>query len=224
VLLVVGNLIKLVEVLVMLSVFAPALLLAGFLLCMRSGRDILRGGREWYLLFALAVYAGGYMLVLVDLRFFSVACFLLLIMGGMVLDRFAEQLFFQSYGRHRMMVILLSLSFMAWPVMKLAGHYQTGRKYHVMAEKVSEICRTPARMASDSRWHDSFYISYLSQHAFLGMLNPASTCEEMREELHRMEVDYLLVWEEVSSTCNGLERRAELSVDGLPPLRIMQVK
>jgi len=213
------NITMLLEVGTQLSLFSFAILLGILLMCVRPWRKLLTEGKEWYPLLAAAIYTGGYTLVLVDLRFFSFVEILLVIMGGIVLDRLLRSDFFTPL-RKTLVLTAFALSFMLYPAGKLISHRYTGKMYHEMSAKLAPIHIT-GRLASNDKWFDSFYLASLLEDQYLGKIRANLTDKEQLARLREFQIDYYLYWNNTNHPADFWDHAFPEVTHGLiPGLRI----
>ncbi|NCC51469.1 MAG: hypothetical protein EOM20_09670 [Spartobacteria bacterium] len=217
------NIGALAEVYLILSVFSIAAMLGLALLCMGPWRTF-RTRREWYPLGVLAVFSGGYTLVLIDLRFFAIAAVLTALVTGLVLHALLRNDFFRGPLRRATLCVILLLSFVVYPGIKLLGHLHTGKIYHQRARPLAALLGHDKRLASNEDWFTSLYYAALTGNKYLGKAHADWTPDALREQLAAHAIDYYFVWGVDDPNLPFLAAtHRELRQDAVPGLRVFDI-
>ena len=217
------NMGDLIQVYLLISVFSWAGILGLVLMSCCPWREFCRR-KEWFPLGVLAIFSGGYTLVLIDFRFFPVSAVLMILIMGIVLNECLKYTFFTHYIRRVLLLLVALLSFTVYPGIKLLGHLNTGREYHQQANRLRSVLNENVRLASNDDWFTSVYLSYLSGNIYMGKARADWSNDELQKQLDAFDVAYYLVWGDDDPTITYLESTyATIEQHGVADLRVFKI-
>jgi len=141
---------------------------------------------------AFLVYPLGYWLLLVEIRYLYPVPVLLLLLGFFVV----ENADWERIGpvRRYAAVTVLCASFLplpAWALIRL----ETGREIREKAVTLADVVPVGSRIASDSHWADTLYLSFYNNYKYYGLSRPEADPSEVNDQLKKFKIDYFFVWD-----------------------------
>jgi len=151
--------------------------------------------KEWFLLFSFLLFIGGYLPVHANIRYLSFAVVLLIIMGGIGLQKILETSFFADKFRTQMFILIYVASFAFYPCIELVNNANTGRYQYNIAKSI-EKCFTKEniRVATNLNWHDTLYIVDQLNGKYLGKTKSAEINYELLTELKEYNIEQFIFW------------------------------
>jgi len=221
---VLNNMGELIQVYLLISVFSLAGICGLILMSIRPWREFCKR-KEWYPLGVLAIFSGGYTLVLIDFRFFPIAAILTILITGIVLNELLKHTFFSHNLRRAVLLLAVMLSFTTYPVIKLLGHLHTGREYHQQADHLRSVLSKDTRLASNDDWFTSVYLAYLSGNKYLGKARADWSNDQLQKQLDTFDIAYYLVWGDDDPAIPYLESTyATIEQHAVTNLRIFSIQ
>jgi len=151
--------------------------------------------KEWFLIFSFLVFIGGYLLVYADIRYISFAVVLLIIMGGIGLQKILETSFFADKFRTQMFILIYFASFAFYPCIELINNANTGRYQYNIAKSIEEhFTKEDIRVATNLNWHDTLYIVDQLKGKYLGKTKSAEINDELLKELKKYNIEQFIFW------------------------------
>ena len=177
-----------------------------------------------FILLTFLVFPTGYILVIVLERYVWLMCFLLILMGGFITDRLAK-----SESLSKPAIILLSLA-IAIPFVymqtKALRHYDIAfdNSAHQAASLLQNDISKHSKIASDTEFRKSLFMSYHLAGGYYGFPKPNATCDEILAELKKHDIDYYLVWQESDINSEVLADFEEMSPPELKKPKVYRIK
>ena len=167
----------------------------------------------------IALFAGGYSLVLVEARYLWVLCIMSMLMGGYVLGRLFQNNFFSKTRRATILIIFL-LSFTVPASLRLINHANIGKGMYGLSQVLKNRITPGCNIASDTHWAGSLYLSYYLDCKYYGAQKKNISKAELRKQLRDYAIDYYLVWGRVAGDFRFLRDYEEITGGRIPGLKI----
>lgn len=216
------------ELIRFLKSFSPlsfAILIMTAMLVMHPLRTLMDQQRiALFLLLTFLVFPAGYILVVVFERYVWLMCFLLILMGGYIVDRSAK-----SGLLSKSALVLLSLAFVGpfvYMQTKALRHYdiEFDRSAHQAGSLLQDEITERSKIASDRQFRKSLFISYHLNSGYYGIGRPTASSDEILAELEKHEIEYYLVWRESEENAGILANFEEITVPGLEKPKVYRIK
>jgi hypothetical protein len=147
-----------------------------------------------FLLLTIAIFCAGYVLLLIDERFFWFPYLLLIVLNAYWIDRFI----FTAARVSRYLRIIIALLFFVLagyrPMCSLFLMKDTGKNLFDMAEILRNEYHVSGRMVSDSNWDQSFIVAYHAKMTYYGRVAKRRLQRDLAADLKKYDIDYMLVW------------------------------
>ncbi|HEV7300212.1 MAG TPA: hypothetical protein VGN72_12655 [Tepidisphaeraceae bacterium] len=170
----------------------PILLLGGLLVLSRAD---LRPRRPGFILAtAFLLYPCGYLVLHIERRFLAPVGLLMLLMVAYLIGRAAARGLLSGWWRRGIAAAVVGATFIGNPWDSLEKSRGTGRSTVELADRLRDTLPTGATVASDGRWGETLYLSYLRGWHYYGEPKPSQPDTAILDDLDRLNVDYLLVW------------------------------
>ncbi len=151
--------------------------------------------KDWFLLFSFMIFTAGYLPVRADIRFLSFAVFLLIIMGGIGLQKILETSFFSDKFRTQMLILIYIASFAFYPCVELVNNANTGKYQYYIAKSIEKhFTKKNIRIATNLNWHDTLYIVAQLNGKYLGKTKSTEINDTLLKELNDYNIDCFLFW------------------------------
>ena len=214
------NIIAIIKFLAMFSVLAlPALLAICIYLVTNYKRalyDILTS-----LLLILFVLFAGYALIAVDPRYIWLSQIIILA-GGVRLLTILPEKFRIPKVVYLISVVILCGSFIIRPVRETAVSINTGKDLFELNEKLAGYSIT-GKIASDSDWENSMYLSFWSGWHYYGM-NGGLADSAIIKELKEYDIDYYITWNPDDIPVIIRETYPEITGGEVSGIRVFQIR
>lgn len=165
-------------------------------------------------LVVIVLYSSGYLLIRTSDRYIWIACFLLLLIGGVYLDRVYNYL---SASKHpKIKIILITLlfgsSFLVTPVRRFIININQDRWIYDLAVVLKEKNIT-GNIASNKNWSNTSILSWYLKTKYFGMPTKSGDGKNVYDQLNERHIDYYLEW-------NGEESALESEKNKYPLIRL----
>jgi hypothetical protein len=172
-----------------------------------------------FLLATFGLYAAGYAILHVEMRYFWPLQLLLMVTGLELIRSWVRGGL--SGGRRVALVSLFVLSFLTIPLTDLIQSVHLNKDLHDVGEALEQKYGITGNLASD-RYGEVLYIAFKTGSKFYGVPKLGSDDQAVRAELERHPIDYYLSWHgEVPSL---KDRYPEITLEERPDLRIYQLR
>jgi hypothetical protein len=191
----------------------------------RFNKAIIRGTppEVLYPTIMIAIYAGGYSLVVVRARYLWVLCMVLMLMGGYVLNKLFENKFFTKTKRAVLLVIFF-LSFAAPAFKELDAYANRGKGIYSLSEVLKSRIGQGQKIASNTNWPGTLYLSYYLGGKYYGVPKGNISGAELNSELEKYSIEYFFVWGGAGGDFGFLSNYEEISGGRIPGLQIYGLK
>jgi hypothetical protein len=174
------------------SVFSAAIVLGSLLLRGVPRKDSGQFGLAPALA-TLGLYTAFYLALYSEERYMWPMGFLILIMGGAMLDALLKTPLAAGAFRPKFVILVFAASFMLHPVDELVGRANNGRGLAQIGERLREA-GVGGRIASSGDYGGSVVVAYHLGATFYGHPKPGMSSDETISELKRHSVRYSLNW------------------------------
>jgi hypothetical protein len=177
------------------SYFSVPICIAGILILLQRPGKILSQRQILYPFISLLLYSAGYCMVIVERRYIWVTFFLILMMGGYIIDKLLENDFF-TRTRKIAIYIFFIIAFAYRPaVIDLPAQKDEGKPYYLLSEELKKHIHPGDRMASNEEWNISSYLAYYLNVPYYGIPKSGIDKETLNKELHKFNINRYLIWQ-----------------------------
>ncbi|MEW6735617.1 MAG: hypothetical protein AB1489_30275 [Acidobacteriota bacterium] len=171
-----------------------------------------------YPLLTLLIYTAGLTIFHMEERYLWINDILLLLICGQLVN------YFSYTGKESLMIYLIALSFLLFPIKKLAQDINNGKDIYILSQTLASKYKIYGNVASSRYWNTSFHISYYLGSKYYGVPRKGVSDSEMLEELKRNNIDYYFVVNETANYAPVLSRYKEITNGEMVGLRIYALK
>jgi hypothetical protein len=218
-----GNIHIVANIFMDFSVLSIAIAIAYLLFWLRKFKRVAMPAEVLYPTITIALFAGGYSLVLVLARYLWVLCLMSMLMGGYVLGRLFQNNFFTKTRRAALLIILL-LSFVVPASLTLKRLANIGSGIYALSRALQNGIAPDYNIASNGNWGDSLYIAYHLGCRYYGVNKQNISKAELGEQLKKYGIDYYLVWGTGAGDFGFLSDYREITGGRLRGLKIYGLK
>ncbi len=169
----------------------------------------------------VALFAGAYSLIWVQERYLWVLCLLMMLMGGYVLARLFEYQFFTKVKIVKIVLLFIFFaSFVFGGVRTLRSYAGRGGWVHDLAQILKQRISPQDRIASNTNWAGTLFLSYHLNCRYYGMPKQNMTVAELKKDLEKYHVNYYFVWGGGPEDVRWLSGCPEITGGRMPGLRI----
>ena len=173
------------------------------------------------LLIIIILYSG-YLFLIVDRRYIWISCILLLILGIKILNFYFNSFTMSEYIKRTVLFIFLS-SFLFFPLIKLYTNININKDIYNIYNN-TKLYNINGRFASNSRWHDSLYLSFYNGWQYFGEQG-SLTSVNLKNQLEESNIDYFLLWEKSKKDkLEYLNNYEEITKGKIKDLKIYSLK
>jgi hypothetical protein len=205
------------------SIFSIVIIIGYILFCIPS---FLQDDRIFPLL-TIILYSGGYILLHPDERYLWIVKFLILLMGGYLLNVLFQSDFFND-TRKRILMIFFILSFIALPLNNLRAPNFDKEMYGILSKKLEKYNSLTGKIASNDKFSETLKLLFYSRMKmrYYGQAKKDISEDELKRELKKYDIDYYLVWEKssVRDSPKFLSLYREITRGEIPGLKIYSLK
>lgn len=167
-----------------------------------------------------------YVLIFVEFRYLYLIYFLVLLMGGHLLQLLFKNQFFTK-ARKSTILILFIISLLILPVTSLIQDKNSGKSTYDMANTIKTQYNIQGNMASNDEYLGSMYLAYLWNSNYYGTSqknwHPISDAE-LEKDLKTYNIDYYMVWGDSNSNKLLLSKYKDITDGKISNLKIYAVK
>ncbi len=204
------------------SVLSAAILFGYVLLCAVPLKKGMFRQAAIYPLMTVVLYAGGFLIYLVESRYLWPLCFLLLPMGGHLLHRLLKSDFFDPL-RTKIAIGVFVLSFIAIPLAQLIRDMNVGKDLYLISRTLDEHCEIKGRVASNMNWSETLKVSYHLNLRYYGVPKPGAGEKELEAELRKHGIEFFFVWDEEGEEISFLSEHEEVTGGKVAGLRVYRM-
>jgi hypothetical protein len=213
---------------------AALVLLGGAILAAFRGlgrRASPRAVRIGMLTLTLALYSGGYALILVEERYIWIDWYLLLLILGGLIAAIPWKNRWRVWGRAALAVVLFS-AFLVLPL-RFFGQSRTisASDTRMPAREVYEIAKilksrfgVEGLTASNRNWNETLFITTFNHGQYFGKMKPAWSSAELESALLRDRIRYFFLWGNKGPVFDFLDGYIEVTGEAIPGLKVFLMK
>jgi hypothetical protein len=150
----------------------------------------------WSLAGTFLLFCSGYLLMLVDERFFWFLFFILILTGVLLLDKLLSSTRFQASWLRGVFIILFVSLACYRSLTSLMNVKNSGKDYYQTAQILKNDFHIKGRIVSDKNWDASLIICYFMENKYYGRVAKQNLQKEVANDLQRLDIDYMMVWGE----------------------------
>lgn len=222
-----GNIMKITTFLNEFSYFSLLIIIFSLIFMIWQFKNsILKDHRIIFPFITLTVFIGLYVLIFVEFRYFYLVYFLLMLMGGYLL----QLLFKKPYCTMEIKSILLTVFIVSLIIMPLTGlmqHKDGGKNIYDLANTVNGQYHIQGNIASNDGYMASMYMAYLWNSHYYGtsLKNwETSSDSELENDLQAYDIDYYLYWGDSNYNSDVLVKYREITGGKIKDLKIYSIK
>ncbi len=205
------------------SLLSPVIITACLILCIRPVRRGLRHRWPAVSILTMAVYCGGYMLILVQARYLWPMWIMLIVICGAMLSRgFASRL--MRRPAVRIAALLTMVLFFVTPALTMwravQRHGNAGWKIYDLSNKIDKLVPIHGRLASSGHRTDSLFVAFHLGYQYLGAVPDNAPAKQIRDQLIEMDARYFLWWDPTPTTPAYLDGAADVTGDAFSFLKV----
>jgi hypothetical protein len=162
-------------------------------------------------LVVIALYSSGYLLIRTSDRYIWIACFLLLLIGGVYLDQVYNYLSTSKHQKVKIILVtlLFGLSFLVTPVRRFIININQDKWIYDLAVILKEK-NIAGNIASNKNWSNTSILSWYLKTRYFGMPSIDSKGKKSFEQLTEYHIDYYLEWNGEESTLESQKNKHPL--------------
>jgi hypothetical protein len=162
-------------------------------------------------LVVIALYSSGYLLIRTSDRYIWIACFLLLLIGGVYLDQVYNYLSTSKHQKVKIILVtlLFGLSFLVTPVRRFIININQDKWIYDLAVTLKEK-NIAGNIASNKNWSNTSILSWYLKTRYFGMPSIDSKGKKSFEQLTEYHIDYYLEWNGEESTLESQKNKHPL--------------
>jgi hypothetical protein len=158
----------------------------------------------------LALYSAGYCLIYVEPRYFWPMLFLLICMGGYVLDLLFRTRTFESPGRKALLSLAFAASFLFTPLSELFSSKPWRATTATFSKLLEGEKLGGSKIASNTDYSSSVCVAYHLRAKYYGQAKENAPEAQVIQELRESGIEYYLVWDGAPVESQALEKIKEL--------------
>ena len=189
---------QLISILNSFSYLSIIILISCILLCIPPTKKLLSESNILYSLVTIAIYAGGYLPILLEERYLWIIYILLILMGGYLINLMFKWNYFPKKkfsGMIKTIVILLfAFSFIIMPLNYLVQNIHTDENIYNLSETLMKEYGIHGNLASNTNHQNAQFISFYTKAKYLGEGQENVTDNELKINLNKLNIDYYFVW------------------------------
>lgn len=179
-----------------LSYFAVPILIVCILFCVQRPAKVLEQHQICFPFLSLLIFAAGFCLVFVEKRYLWPTFYLVLVMGGWIVDRLLQNNFF-TRPRRIVVYIFFLISFAYRPAMReLPAAAYEGKNYYEISQSLKKYISPGDKIASNDEWNTSLYFAYYLKAQYYGIPKKGVDEKVTEQELQKFGIDHYLVWQD----------------------------
>jgi len=194
------------------------------LFLLQRPRKILTQWKVVYPFVSLLLFCAGYSLIHVQDRYLWVTCFLLLLMGGYMVDKLFQNNFFTKIRKTALYVFFIA-SFAYMPIVSnLPARLNKHKFIYLLSQKFKNHIRpgdriasntTGDRIASNTEWSLTLYLAYHLDARYYSTARANISEQDLEDELRKFNIHHYLVWGEPVESHLSLSGYQQVDIDGI---------
>ena len=224
-----NNIMKTLGFLNELTIVSLLILLSYFILLIRPFNKLISSDiMIIYPLLTIILYIAIYIPIFVEFRYFFIVYFLLILMGGYLLQQLFNHQFFTRTMKYALLsLFIISLLFI--PATSLIQDINSGEGVYELANTINSQYNIHGNIASNNGYMASMFLTYLWKSHYYGTattLNNWSSMSDSQLEnnLTAYNIDYYLVWGNSNNNSLVLSKYKEITGGKINGLKIYSIK
>ena len=175
------------------------------------------------LLIFCALYASGYLLILLNFRYLLIMDCLLLFLGTLIIQFFLEKVQFNNIQK-LIIVGFFSIAATALPLRDFVWGINDGKQTYELSQQIKAL-KLPekANFASDQGWWEIMFVAYYLNYPYYGQVgNHYKTEKAIEQALKKNQIDYFFLTEPTKDYA-FLSRYQEVTNGTIPNLKIYRI-
>ena len=187
------NLCEIVFYCLQYSFFAISVGLLGCLFLKKHERSLLNNP-IFFAYLTIILYCSGYALLSIQFRYLYIVYLLLTLVGVYILSHIMLLLKNHSKSIRWFILVLFFFSILYMPVTKAYEEHFKRKGIHIISGLVRNEIQATSKIASNGRWHNSLYMSYLNSYKYFGISKEKNNYNKIVDELKMGNIDYYIRW------------------------------
>ncbi len=171
---------------------------------------------------SLLLYCSGYCLIIVESRYLWITNFLLIFMGGYLLNLLIQSGRFNRIQKY-LLIVFFAATFIFPPVKFLKSNLNTKKSVYLLSQKLQNEFKIAGNLAANKH-HWTLYIAYYIGARYFGQAQDDLDQMDFQDELTRHNIDYFFVWGESNKYLNYLKKYEEITGGEIPGLRLYHLQ
>lgn len=224
-----SNIIKTLGFLNEFTILSLFILLSYFILLLLSFKKLISTDNMIiYPLLTIILFIAVYIPIFVEFRYFFIVYFLLILMGGYLLQQLFNNQFFTRTRKYALLSLFI-ISLLIIPVTSLIQDKDNGKGTYELANTINSQYNIHGNIASNDGYMASIFLTYLWNSHYYGtgtslnnwnsMSNP-----ELENNLKTYNIDYYLVWGDSNNNSLVLSKYKEITGGKINELKIYSIK
>lgn len=189
------NILKIVNISELFSIFSIIIVITAIILIFKSEITTIEKNKITYLLTTILLYAGGYSLIFVEMRYLWLIDILLLITGGYILTILFKMNFLNNTKKN-ILIVFLIISFIITPISGLNQGLNVGEEIYNTSVTLKNDNNLHGNLASNNNWVVSNNIAFYTGAKYFGMTKKTDDYTKLKTEIEENNIDYYMVWGE----------------------------
>ncbi len=202
------------------SILSLAIIVVSLYLILKSNTNKSFKQGLVYLIFTIFLYSGGYILIMVQDRFFLPVILLLMLTGFYLMNNLFENKVFSMKNRNILLAFLM-LSFIFAPAYELTNYPNTDSKDLSISKTLQKDYNIHGNIASNDFWLITDGISFYLGNQYYGVPQNVNNSAELEKELINNNITYYFVWGNSGTLPPSYNN--EITNGGIQDLRIYSV-
>lgn len=190
--LILGNIILIFYSIEYFSLISILIILISILFLIKSS-DSVSKDKIMYLLITIVLYAGGYSLILVQIRYLWLIYILIILMSGYLLTLFYNRFELKKPMKIILVLLLVGL-FLITPLNGLIVLYNAEKNVYHLSETFKNDYGMHGNIASNDKWELTIYFVYYVGGKYYGQTMNYKDYISLKKELNDNNIDYYMVW------------------------------
>jgi hypothetical protein len=187
------NFYKIYDLLKQFSFLSLPIIIASSLFLLKKPKKILSDHQIFFPVISVFLFLWGYSLIIVEERYLWVTFFLILILGGCIIEKLFQNSFFTPPRKAALYIFFLISIYQ--PVIGRLPYMDRGESIYPLSQKLKETIHPGDRIASNKGWGMSLFIAYYLDASYYGIPKDPADKETLDKELHKYHINHYLIWD-----------------------------
>jgi hypothetical protein len=212
------------------SYFSLIILLSYFILLISPLKNMSKRTKILYPLLTFLIFPLGYLLIVLDIRYFWILFILLAIMGFYLLQRLFQNYSLNQYAKTILCIILL-ISFITMPISEgyeWYNGYSTYEDWYKSANQLKEQYHVEGNIASSgnsTNYGVDLIFNFVMGTSYYGYAKNNINDTELINELKKYKIDYYIYWENSGKNTRILSQNfPEITNGTIKGIKVFKIK